>query len=91
MERSSTLYSKINKNNGLLATGKTPPELLEEKSFTEIHEILWWLNKNDPQGPVPENPKSDSQFNNWEKSLQNWLSNNYSTAYYNKLPDDYDH
>ena len=82
---------KINKNNGLLATGKTPPELLEEKSFTEIHEILWWLNKNDPQGPVPENPKSDSQFNNWEKSLQNWLSNNYSTAYYNKLPDDYDH
>ena len=81
---------KINKNNGLLATDKTPPELAEEKSFAEIHEILWWLNKNDPRGPAPENPESDPQFKNWELSLQNWLSNNYETAYYNKLPKDYD-
>ncbi len=81
---------KINKNNGLLATDKTPPELMEEKSFAEIHEILWWLNKNDPRGPAPENPESDSQFKNWEAALSNWLSNNYGTAYYNKLPKDYD-
>ncbi|MDO8574700.1 MAG: PBP1A family penicillin-binding protein [bacterium] len=81
---------KINKNNGLLATDKTPIELTEEKSFTEIHEILWWLDKNNPQGPAPENPESDPQFKNWELSLQNWLLNNYGTAYYNKLPKDYD-
>ena len=81
---------KINKNNGLLATEKTPPELIEEKSFTEIHEILWWLDKNNPQGPAPENPESDSQFKNWELSLQNWLLNNYGSDYYNKLPKDYD-
>lgn len=81
---------KINKNNGLLATEKTPPALVEERSFTEIHEILWWLNKNDPRGPAPENPESDPQFENWELSLQNWLLNNYGTAYYNKLPKDYD-
>ena len=81
---------KINKINMLLATEKTPPELTEEKSFTEIHEILWWLDKNDPQGPAPEDPESDSQFKNWELSLQNWLLNNYGSAYYNKLPKDYD-
>ncbi len=80
---------KINKNNGLLATEKTPPELMEEKSFTEIHEILWWLNKNNPQGPAPGDPESDSQFKNWELSLQNWLLNNFPTAY-NQLPKDYD-
>ena len=81
---------KINKNNGLLATEKTPPELIEEKTFTEIHEILWWLDKNNPQGPTLEDPEFDSQFKNWELSLQNWLLNNYGTAYYNKLPKDYD-
>ncbi len=81
---------KINKNNGLLATDKTPIELTEEKSFTEIHEILWWLDKNNPQGPAPENPESDPQFKNWEASLANWLSNNYSNTDYNKMPKDYD-
>lgn len=81
---------KINKNNGLLATEKTLPELIEEKSFTEIHEILWWLNKKDPQGPAPENSESDPQFKNWEAALSNWMQNNYSTIQYNKLPKDYD-
>lgn len=80
---------KINKNNGLLVTEKTPPELAEEKSFTEIHEILWWINKENPQGPAPENPESDPQFKNWETSLTNWLRNNY-TNIYNQLPKDYD-
>jgi len=80
---------KINKNNGLLATEKTQTSLIEEKSFTEIHEILWWLNKNNPQGSPPDNPESDPQFKNWELSLQNWLqSNNYTN--FNQLPKDYD-
>lgn len=80
---------KINKNNGLLVTEKTPPELTEEKSFTEIHEILWWIDKENPQGSAPGNPESDSQFKNWEASLADWLKNNY-TEIYNQLPKDYD-
>lgn len=80
---------KVNKNNGLLATEKTPPPLVEEKIFIEIHEILWWLNKNDPQGSAPENPESDPQLKNWEASLQNWLRLNYYTTF-NQLPKDYD-
>lgn len=81
---------KINKSNGLLVTEKTPLELIEEKSFMEIHEILYWLNKENPQGLVLENPQSDSQFKNWEASLANWLKNNY-TNIYNQLPKDYDY
>jgi len=80
---------KINKNNGLLATNKTPQNLIEEKSFIEIHTILYWLNKNNPQGAPPEKPDSDPQFKNWEVSLQNWLKSNYSTIF-NQLPTDYD-
>jgi len=80
---------KINKNNGLLATDKTPQNLIEEKSFIEIHTILYWLNKDDPQGAPPEKPDSNPQFKNWETALQNWLQNNFPTAY-NQLPKDYD-
>jgi len=81
---------KINKNNGLLATDKTPQNLIEEKSFIEIHTILYWLNKNDPQGAPPEKPDSDPQFKNWETSLQNWLKSNYPAAF-NQLPKDFDY
>ncbi|MCX6813016.1 MAG: transglycosylase domain-containing protein [Candidatus Azambacteria bacterium] len=80
---------KINKNNGLLATDKTPQDLIEKKPFIEIHTILYWLNKNDPQGTMPEKTDSDPQFKNWETALQNWLQNNFPTAY-NQLPKDYD-
>lgn len=80
---------RVNKNNGLLATEKTPPSLIEEKIFTEVHEILWWLDKNNPQGAPPEKSENDSQFKNWEMSLQNWLQLNYYTVF-NQLPKDYD-
>jgi hypothetical protein len=63
--------------------------LIEEKSFIEIHTILYWLNKDDPQGAPPEKPDSNPQFKNWETALQNWLQNNFPTAY-NQLPKDYD-
>ncbi len=80
---------KVNKNNGLLATEKTPTNLIEERTFTEIHEILYWLDKNDPRGDPRPNPESDPQYKNWEMALQNWLQNNFPTAY-NQLPKDYD-
>jgi 1A family penicillin-binding protein len=31
-----------------------------------VHEILYWVNKNDPQGPRPASPESDPQFNYWD-------------------------
>ena len=80
---------KINKNNGLLATEKTPQNLIEEKSFLEVHNILYWLDKNDPQGAPPENPENDSQYKNWGTSLQNWLKFNYPDLF-NQLPKDFD-
>lgn len=41
-----------------------------------IHSILYWLNKDDPRGPIPTNPSSDPQFNNWEYSVRAWATMN---------------
>jgi len=41
-------------------------------STLQIHEILYWLNKDDPLGPQPTNPESDPQFRLWEWPVQKW-------------------
>ncbi len=42
----------------------------------EIHSILYWVDKKDPRGPVPQDPSKDPQFNNWEYAVRLWLSQN---------------
>lgn len=42
----------------------------------EIHNILHYVNKGNPDGSVPVNPRRDSQYDNWEKSLVEWIQNN---------------
>ena len=57
------------------ATALTPPEFIREVPIgNEIHSILYWVNKNDPEGPIPENPASDAQFKNWEDAIQKWIT-----------------
>lgn len=38
-----------------------------------IHSILYYVDKNDPQGQTPANPADDPQFNNWEAAVQRWV------------------
>ncbi len=42
----------------------------------EVHSILYYVNKKDPLGPVPENPYSDPQFKNWEQGIIEWIQKN---------------
>lgn len=37
-----------------------------EDSNQEAHTILFFVDRNNPLGPFPDNPAKDSQFNNWE-------------------------
>ena len=37
-----------------------------------INDILYYVDKNDPLGPIPQNPNNDPQFINWEISTQAW-------------------
>ena len=35
-----------------------------------VHEILYWVSKNDPTGPYPSNPAADSQFERWDAPVR---------------------
>lgn len=42
----------------------------------QIHDILYYVDKNDPTGPDPTNPAVDSQYKNWELGVENWARAN---------------
>ncbi len=67
---------KIDRASGLLATEYTPANFIEEKSFQQPHSILHYVNKDDPRGPIPENPASDPQYNLWESRITEWAKKN---------------
>jgi membrane peptidoglycan carboxypeptidase len=66
----------IDKISGKKATEYTPTETLDEIVQSNPHNILYWINKNDPTGPAPLIPSSDSQYERWEAGFQKWLTNN---------------
>lgn len=79
---------KIDKASGLLATEFTPENFIEEKTFREIHSILYYINKDNPLGDAPKNPGDDPQFNLWESRILAWATkNNISTS---TPPTEYD-
>jgi len=63
---------KIDKFSGLLANEFTPPSAIVEKQFKQAHCILYYINKDDPRGPAPSDPKSDPQFDLWENTVLEW-------------------
>ncbi|MBI4778951.1 hypothetical protein HY797_00670, partial [Candidatus Falkowbacteria bacterium] len=63
---------KIDKFSGLLANEFTPPSAIIEKQFKQAHSILYYINKDDPRGSAPSNPKSDPQFDLWENAVLSW-------------------
>ncbi len=42
-----------------------------------IHNILHFVDKNDPNGSYPSNPAQDQQYYNWEYSVQQWKQATY--------------
>ena len=71
--RGSRIYY-IDSYSGKLATENTPEEFRKEKVLTEPHSILYWLDKNDPNGEIPSNPANDPQFNLWETPVRAWAA-----------------
>ncbi len=80
---------KIDKISEKLATKYTPPDLIEEKIYREVHCILYYLNKDNPQGS--ENGRDDPQFENWEPPVIKWaLSDQREINYNTSPPQEYD-
>lgn len=63
---------KIDRATGKLATDQTPLSFVEERTYREVHDILYYVNRDDPRGPAPKNPKEDPQFEAWEAAVQKW-------------------
>jgi 1A family penicillin-binding protein len=75
--------------SGKLATEFTPPETTEEKVVTNVHSILYWVDRNDIWGPPPVNPSSNPQFSHWEIPIQKWWAENsykYKVTTLNEKP-----
>ena len=57
-----------------------PKEFVATKKIKSVHDTLFWINKDDPRGPEPKDPKKDPQFTRWEEAAQSWAKkNNYLT------------
>ncbi len=82
---------KVDKISGKFATEHTPQHLVEERVIPNPHEILFWVNKNDPTGPAPVNPYNDPQYLLWEIPAQQWITENGVPANaWNSIPDGFD-
>jgi hypothetical protein len=87
--KASEVKIKVDKVSGKRATEFTPPDLIEERTFREAHNILWYVDKDDPNGPPPSDPTTDPQFWNWENAVKTWVEKNqWNTT--STAPTEYD-
>lgn len=64
----------VDKVTGLLATSSTPEHYIVERTYLLPHDILHYVDKDNPQGPFPTNPAQDPAYSVWEQAVQNWIA-----------------
>lgn len=67
----------IDTRTGKTASANTPAEFIGSKNIYDNHSILYYVDKNDPLGPVPTNPANDPQFAGWESAVSQWAQKNH--------------
>ena len=45
-----------------------------------VHDILYWIDKNNPRGGRPINPSNDSQFAHWDYPVSLWAGQQAATG-----------
>jgi membrane peptidoglycan carboxypeptidase len=56
----------------------------------QAHSILFYVDKNDPLGPIPRNSGNDPQFSTWENSAIEWCRVNiaeFDASYNRPIPE----
>lgn len=96
-------FDKVLKNASSTETFTRPDLVLAEKpilrgestitykvdniEYPQIHDILFYVDKDNPQGPTPQDPQNDPQSKNWEEALMEWLKQNLPDfSRYNQTP-----
>lgn len=69
----SDMEIEIDKASGKLATPLTPESFRIKKKFNQHHDILFYINKDNPTGPAPTNPADDPMFQPWEDGVKKWV------------------
>ncbi|MFZ3032175.1 MAG: penicillin-binding transpeptidase domain-containing protein, partial [Candidatus Moraniibacteriota bacterium] len=60
------------KNEYCLANKYCRDKDTDKKDFVSDHDILYYINREDPRGAIPDKPDRDAQYKNWEKGVENW-------------------
>ena len=90
-QQTAEIKVKIDTLSGKLATQYTPEATIKELTFKEIHDILYYLDKDDPRGEKPKNPENDPQFKSWEEAVARWAKEQGLESNENiQIPADYD-
>lgn len=77
--------------SGKLATQYTPSSTRKTITSGEIHDILYYINKDDPRGPAPTNPADDPQYVPWETGVKAWaIKQGLSPEGFGAIPTEYD-
>lgn len=63
---------RIDKKTGLLAEDDCPDKYTKKKKFLNAHSILYYVDRDDPLGPIPKKPQEDPMFKYWEEGVQKW-------------------
>lgn len=58
-----------------------PKDEIKNKTIIASHNILWYVDKDNPQGENPEKPEKDSQFLRWEEGVEKWYKKNKDKKY----------
>ncbi len=69
----SEITLEVDKASRKLATDLTPDSQKIRKTFKKYYPILYYLDKDDPRGPIPKNPGLDSQYERWQQGIKDWL------------------
>ncbi len=64
----------IDTASGKLATELTPERFRKEVMCGAYHDILHFVDRNDPTGPVPEKPERDQNYKVWEANLLDYIT-----------------
>lgn len=59
-----------------------------KKDFADGHDILYYVNKDDPRGDAPKDPEKDPQYENWEKGVKKWFDKNKDGYVFGDAPKD---
>jgi membrane carboxypeptidase/penicillin-binding protein PbpC len=57
-----------------LYTLDCPIDAGQVRTFQELHSILFYTRKGDPNGPPPAQAEADPQFANWEAGVSAWMA-----------------